>query len=264
MKLTSRQQISRNTAWLAFFGMILFGWVGMFAMSNQIGLNLFGQGRFVDFLALCLTPAGPANIVPYFTVYGMWALMMAAMMGPTFVPTARTYEDLINSGAGSRGGLIGLIVGYLLVWLGFAAIFASAQLTMQSQGWLDVLGASASGWLTFSLLLIAGVYQFTATKDACLTKCRSPMTFFLGYWRGGALGGARMGASLGVYCLGCCWAMMALGFIGGVMNLVWMGIATLIMTIEKLPDVGRWMTRPLGGAFLLASLLVGANNVAIF
>ena len=260
MKRTALENLPRSIAWLSFFGLILLAWGAMFAMSAGKGLDAFGNGRFVDFLVLCLTPAGPANLASFGVVYAMWALMMAAMMGPTFVPTARSFEDLIGAGAAKRTGFVGLIGGYLLVWIGFAAIFAATQIAMQSKGWLDILGASASGWLTFGLLLVAGVYQFTATKDACLTKCRSPMTFFIGHWRGGMLGGIRMGADLGVYCLGCCWAMMSLGFVGGVMNLVWMGVATLIMTLEKLPDIGRRITRPLGVAFIMAALLVGVNN----
>ena len=260
MQLTTRQGFLRSFAWLAFFAVILLAWVLMFRMNSRMGLDVFGTSP-IDFLELCLTPTDGG---PFWVIYSMWGLMMAAMMGPTFIPTARSYEDLIGAGAGTRAGFVGLIVGYLLVWIGFAAIFALTQLSLQSQSLLGGLGESTSGWLTFTLLVIAGLYQFSRTKDACLTKCRSPMTFFIGHWRGGALGGARMGAYLGLYCLGCCWTMMALGFIGGVMNLVWMGIATLIMTTEKLPDIGHRITRPLGGAFLLAALLVGANNFALF
>jgi predicted metal-binding membrane protein len=264
MNLGNHQNLTRTIAWLTFFGAILLAWVTMFAMSWGLGIDVFGKGQFVDFLALCLTPAGPNNIAAFPIIYAMWALMMAAMMGPTFVPTARSFEDLIGAGAAKRTGFYGLITGYILVWIGFAAIFASAQIAMQSQGWLDILGASASGWLTFGLLFIAGLYQFTSVKDACLSKCRSPMTYFIGHWRAGLVGGLRMGADIGIYCLGCCWAMMSLGFIGGVMNLVWMGVATLIMTLEKLPDIGRKITRPLGFTFLLAALLVGVDNFGFF
>ena len=264
MKQTALQNLPRTIAWLSFFSLILLAWGVLFAMSAGMGMDAAGKGRIADLLVQYMMPAGPANLASFGVVYAMWALMIAAMMGPTFIPTAQSFEDLIGAGAATRTGFVGLVAGYLLVWSGFAAIFAAAQMAMQSQGWLDMLGASASGWLTFGLLAVAGVYQFTATKEGCLTKCRSPMTFFIGHWRGGMLGGIRMGADLGVYCLGCCWAMMSLGFVGGVMNLVWMGVATLIMTLEKLPDIGRKITRPLGAAFLLAALLVGADNLGVF
>lgn len=156
MKLSNHQSITRTIAWLTFFCAILLAWVTMYAMSSGLGVDAFGKGRFVDFLALCVTPAGPSNIASFSVIYAMWALMMAAMMGPTFVPTARSFEDLIGAGAAKRTGFYGLIVGYFLVWIGFAAIFASVQIAMQSKGWFDILGASASGWLTFGLLLVAG------------------------------------------------------------------------------------------------------------
>ncbi len=264
MELTRRQYVTKNLAWVGFYSLILLAWIAMFAMTSDMGLDIFGRGKFVDFVELCLTPAGPLNMASFLTFYSMWGLMMAAMMLPTFVPSLRSFEDMIGAGAAKRNGFVGLIFGYLVVWLGFAALFALAQSFMQMQGWLNVLGASASGWLTFVLLLIAGLYQFTASKDACLTKCRSPMTYFIGHWKAGPLGGALMGADLGIYCVGCCWAMMSLGFVGGVMNLVWMGVATLIMTMEKLPDIGRKLTRPLGIAFLLAALLVGVSNLSLF
>ncbi|MEE9453909.1 MAG: DUF2182 domain-containing protein [Paracoccaceae bacterium] len=260
MKMPALQNLMRRVAWLGFFGLILSAWWLMFRMNGAMGLDVLGSSP-VNFLDLCLSPAKGAQ---FWIIYGMWGLMMAAMMGPTFVPTARSYEDMISARAATRTGFIGLITGYLLIWLGFAAFFALAQMFLQSQALLDGLGASSSGGLSVILLVIAGLYQFSAAKDACLNKCQSPMVFFLGNWKNGALGGVLMGAKLGVYCLGCCWAMMSLGFIGGVMNLVWMGIATLIMTLEKLPDVGRRITRPLGGVFLLAALLVGANNFGAF
>ncbi|MEO0914961.1 MAG: DUF2182 domain-containing protein, partial [Pseudomonadota bacterium] len=112
------------------------------------------------------------------------------------------------------------------------------------------MGASQSIVFSAALLAVAGIYQFTPAKDFCLEYCRSPMVHFLAHWRGGFGGGAFMGARIGIYCVACCWAIMSLGFVGGAMNLLWMGIATLLMTLEKLPDIGRWLTRPLGVAFL--------------
>jgi len=101
------------------------------------------------------------------------------------------------------------------------------------------------------LLMLAGAYQFSALKAACLAKCRAPLTFFMQHWEEGAW---RNGLRLGLVCLGCCWALMALAFVGGVMNLAFMGLATAIMVIEKLPDLGRWLTRPLGGVLLAGGL----------
>jgi predicted metal-binding membrane protein len=99
--------------------------------------------------------------------------------------------------------------------------------------------------------MLAGLYQFSPLKEACLSKCRQPMMFFLQYWNEGPwLNGVR----LGLVCLGCCWALMFLAFVGGVMNLVFMGIATVIMMVEKLPQLGRYLTKPLGGILVVCSI----------
>jgi predicted metal-binding membrane protein len=116
-----------------------------------------------------------------------------------------------------------------------------------------------SNWLSAGLLLIAGAYQFTHLKAACLAKCRMPLTFFMERWAPGASRAFRMGFELGVLCFGCCWAVMALAFVGGTMNLVWMGLATLFMVMEKLPDIGRVLTRPVGCLLVLAA---GATALA--
>ncbi|MEM9267855.1 MAG: DUF2182 domain-containing protein [Pseudomonadota bacterium] len=191
----------------------------------------------------------------------MWMIMMAAMMGPTFVYATLTYGDLIKTGAGSRVGQAGLVLGFLIAWFAFGAIMGVVHAQFVTMGWLDVMGASSSAIFSAILLVIAGIYQFTPLKDRCAAHCRSPMVHFLAHWRSGFAGGLRMGARDGAFCIGCCWAIMALGFVGGAMNLVWMGIATLIMTLEKLPDLGRWMTRPLGVAFCAAGVALAATSL---
>ena len=119
-------------------------------------------------------------------------------------------------------------------------------------------GDSRSVWLSVALLAIAGGYQFSALKEACLSKCRAPLTFFMQHWGESPL---SMGLRLGATCLGCCWALMLLAFVGGVMSLAFMGLATLIMTLEKLPDIGRWLSRPLGVALLGGAGLDGAYRI---
>jgi predicted metal-binding membrane protein len=120
-------------------------------------------------------------------------------------------------------------------------------------GLLTAFGDSRSGVMSAALLAVAGAYQFSPAKEACLSKCRRPLSFFMQYWDEGAL---RNGVRLGLVCLGCCWALMMLAFVGGVMNLAFMGLATVIMVLEKLPQIGAWLTRPLGVALLAASVCV--------
>jgi predicted metal-binding membrane protein len=163
----------------------------------------------------------------------------------------RAYEDLITSADGSRPGSLGVVLGFFVVWVGFAGLIAFTQYWLIEVGVLTAMGQSLSKYFSAALLLSAGVYQFTALKDRCLDHCRSPTFQFLAHWRTGFSGGVYMGLHHGAYCVACCWGLMVIGFVGGVMDLLWMGGATLLMTLEKLPQVGRYLTRPLGIGLIL-------------
>jgi len=160
---------------------------------------------------------------------------MAAMMLPTMVPTLRSYEDLMVSANGTRGGWIGVLLGYFVVWVGFAALITVAQIALMASGLIDDLGISNSLWFAGLLFIVVGAFQFT-------------------HWKTGFGGGLRMGLGLGAFCVGCCWGFMALGFVGGVMSLLWMGLATVFMVLEKLPQIGHVVTKPMGVVLILAGL----------
>jgi len=236
--------------WLALFGMILTAWALLFLMAVPGDLRtmgaLYGAGFWRDFCTLTPDGAGFAR------VWAMWVLMSAAMMAPTVVPALATYDDLSHTGTPTS--LARLLAGYLAVWMGFSILAAGAQVALFRADLLDPLGQSASRWLSAGLLGLAGAYQFSPVKEACLSKCRAPLTFFMSHWDEGPW---KNGLRLGLVCLGCCWALMALGFVGGVMNLAFMGLATVVMVFEKLPEIGRWVTRPLGALLIAAALAVG-------
>lgn len=224
----------RAVNWIVFFGVVLWAWWIMFSMATGPMMM-------------------PSN---YISLFLMWSIMMAAMMGPTFVPTMRAYEDLIGSANGSRIGSVGVVLGFFLVWVGFAAVIALAQNALIEFGLLNSMGASLSSLFSSALLISAGLYQFTTLKDRCLAHCRSPMVQFLAHWHPGFGGGIRMGLHHGAYCVACCWGLMVIGFVGGTMDLLWMGGATLMMTLEKLPDFGRWLTKPLGTALVIWGIAI--------
>ncbi|WP_244614808.1 DUF2182 domain-containing protein [Pukyongiella litopenaei] len=234
--------------WLALFGMILGAWLLLYLMAEPAGLRdavaVYGRDYWRDFCTLTPDAAGFARMA------AMWALMTAAMMAPTVLPALATYEDLRHAGAAPRPGV--LVAGYLAVWLGYSLLAAAAQLALFSAGLMDPLGQRAVPVLSAFLLAGAGVYQFAPMKEACLSRCRRPLVFFMQYWDEGPW---RNGLRLGLVCLGCCWALMALAFVGGVMNLAVMGLATLIMVLEKLPGIGRFVTRPLGVVLIAAAAL---------
>lgn len=234
--------------WLALFGAIALAWVALYLMSVPAEVralrDIYGN-EFWD--SLCtLTP----DAAGFLRMTAMWALMSGAMMAPTVLPALATYEDLGRS-TDTRMGL--LITGYMTVWMGFSVLAAALQLVLLQIGLLDPLGQSAGRLFSALLLAGAGLYQFAPLKEACLSKCRTPLNFFMAHWDEGAW---RNGLRLGLVCLGCCWALMGLAFVGGVMNLGFMALATVIMMFEKLPVIGRYVTRPLGGLLIATAGLV--------
>ena len=244
---TQHAHLWRSLSWGGFYGFVLAAWTGIFLMSASLPGGLLANVSQPGLWASLCTAASEANPL---ALFAMWALMSAAMMAPTLVPALATWDDMTATGAANGTGFAALIAGYMAVWLGFSAAGAAAQGWLSSQGLVAANGASLSWWLTAALLLAAGAYQFSRLKEACLSKCRRPLMFFMQYWKPGAPAAFGMGARLGVVCMACCWALMALGFIGGTMNLVWMGLATAFMVLEKLPDIGRWLTRPAGVVLL--------------
>ncbi len=188
----------------------------------------------------------------FLPLFGMWAVMMAAMMLPTMVPSLKIYEELMVSANGTRVGWIGVLLGYSIVWVVFAIVITTVQLLLLSFKFVDMMGLVKSFWVSALLLVVAGAYQFTRAKEVCHGVCHSPMMYFIGHWQNGFGGGIRMGLGLGAFCVGCCWLFMVLGFAGGVMNFLWMGLATLFMIIEKLPEIGHRIVRPMGILLILA------------
>lgn len=239
--------------WLALFGLILGAWIMLYAMALPTDLRQSARIFGAEFWeSLCLVTPDAAG---FGRVVLMWALMAAAMMAPTALPAFATYEDLGRSTDVRFGALV---AGYLAVWLGFSVLAGGLQMVLFSAGLISAFGDSLSVWLSAGLLLVAGLYQFSPVKEACLSKCRAPLTFFMAHWDEGAL---RNGVRLGLVCLGCCWALMLLAFVGGVMNIAFMGLATLIMVIEKLPQYGRLLTRPLGVVLIAAGIFVALGAV---
>ncbi|UWQ61160.1 DUF2182 domain-containing protein [Leisingera caerulea] len=240
--------------WLGLFGLILGAWGLLYAMAVPAELRaagaIYGPDFWRDFCTLTPDAAGFSKMLM------MWALMSAAMMAPTALPAFATYEDLSHTAPDTS--FTRLVGGYLAVWLGFSALAAVLQLGLFQAELLTAFGDSNSRYLSAGLLLVAGGYQFSPVKEACLSKCRRPLVFFMQHWDEGPL---RNGLRLGLVCLGCCWALMLLAFAGGTMNIAFMGLATVIMILEKLPDLGRYITKPLGAGLVGAALALAAGII---
>ena len=182
----------------------------------------------------------------------MWALMMLAMMLPGAAPVILLHATLSRRGDPGRGGRRALMfaLGYAAVWGGFALSATAAQWALERAALLTPAMALGSGIAANLLFVAVGIYQFTPLKRACLRHCRSPLEFLAAHWRGGSLGAFAMGARHGAYCLGCCWAMMALLFAGGVMNLAWIAGLALLVLAEKLLPGGPVAGRALGAGLI--------------
>jgi len=227
--------------------------------SNQSMANMGSMSNDQDMVNMGSMSNGMKmdnSMTRFLPLFGMWAVMMAAMMLPTMVPTLKSYEDLMISADGTRIGWIGLLLGYSIIWVTFSALITAFQLILLSLGLVDMMGKVKSIWISSALLIIAGAFQFTRAKEVCHGICHSPMSYFLGNWKTGFNGGLRMGIGLGTFCVGCCWLFMMLGFAGGVMNFLWMGLATLFMVIEKLPAIGHYVIRPMGAVLIASGVLL--------
>jgi predicted metal-binding membrane protein len=177
----------------------------------------------------------------------MWWVMMVAMMVPAAAPTVLLYA---RSARPSHSGAF--LAGYLLLWLGFSILAVGLQAALETAALLNPMGmALSSGWLAGGVLITAGLYQFTPLKGACLAHCRSPAHWLSRNYRPGRLGALRMGLSHGAFCVGCCWMLMLILFVVGIMNLVWVAALTLLVAAEKLLPRGQWIARG-GGVALIA------------
>lgn len=255
-RAVTRFLLGRRVFWLGFYAAILLAWVLLIHMTAS---PLPGISAAEYWASFCI-PAADTNPA---TLFAMWGLMSAAMMLPTFVPAIRVFGELGAVKATDGRSTAALVIGYGAVWLVFAAVAAALQFALSRAGAMTGAAQTLAPWLSVGLLLAAGAFQFSPAKEACLAKCRHPLMFFLEHWAPGPGAALAMGARLGAWCVGCCWLLMLLGFVGGAMNLLWMGAATLFMTFEKLPEIGRYLTRPLGLLLVVAALLQAARLLFI-
>lgn len=190
-------------------------------------------------------------------VFLMWAGMMVAMMLPSAAPMILTFDEIDRRNAGEnrlRLNSMYFVGAYLTVWVAYSALATGVQWGFQYFGLLTPMVLSRSDWLTAALLILAGIYQLTPVKHACIKHCRSPLGFLMAEWRDGAGGAWHMGWKHGLYCSGCCWALMLLLFVAGAMNPVWIVFLTVIVAFEKWPLLPIWTTKALGGVFLIAGI----------
>ena len=234
-------------------------WVAAGIWTATLGGWLFllwGATNMHSPLTQLTMPMSAWSAENWLAVFIMWTAMMAAMMLPSAAPMILCFAAL-NERRSERTRTLLFVAAYLALWTGFSGAATAAQWALQSIGWVSPMIVSRSSVLSGALLLIAGLFQFSGLKHACLRACRSPLGFLMSDWRDGFWGAWRMGIRHGVYCLGCCWALMALLFVGGVMNLLWIAALAGLVTIEKLAPKGEAVARALG------AVMIGAGAVRL-
>lgn len=196
----------------------------------------------------------------------MWWAMMIAMMVPSAAPVVLLYARTTRHAQQTGKIAAGLVPtasfagGYLIAWLGFSLLAATLQFALEQAGLFSSMKIwSLDPWLSAGVLLAAGLYQLTPLKQVCLRHCRAPVAFLSKHWRPGRTGAVAMGIHHGVFCIGCCWVLMALLFVGGIMNLLWIAGLAVFVLIEKVAPGGQWLARAGGAACIAAAIFIGVR-----
>ena len=199
----------------------------------------------------------PWRSADFLFTFAMWAVMMVGMMAPSAAPMLLLFAAA-RAGRAERGlplTSLAFALGYIAVWASFSVGATAAQWGLHHAAMLSAVMSSSSGRLSGAILMAAGAYQLTPWKSKCLTHCRSPLGFLMTKWRDGTDGAFRMGLRHGAYCLGCCWALMCVLFVVGIMNLVWVAALTGFVLIEKTGPVGIIVARVAGTAMFVLGVM---------
>lgn len=189
------------------------------------------------------------NAFTLLPLFLMWAIMMVAMMIPSAAPMILTFATVSRKRREQQRPFVStamFVLGYLTVWTGFSAAVAVAQWGLHSKALLSPMMVSTSPLLGGALLVVAGIFQWTPLKHACLSHCQSPLSFMMTNWREGRSGALAMGIQHGAYCTGCCWVLMTLLFVAGVMNIWWIAVISILVLVEKIAPRGYMVGRVAG------------------
>ena len=225
-------------------------WAYLVHLNRHMTSPIDGDTMMASMGMVMDRPWGAGDLLLTFV---MWAAMMVGMMAVPALPVLLLFAGMQAQGV-DRGvvpAVPSFGLGYLIVWLAFSACATAAQWALHEGAMLSSTMATSSTSVAGVILIAAGAYQLTPLKTGCLARCRSPLGFLMSNWRDGSRGALLMGFRHGIFCLGCCWALMAVLFVVGVMNLAWVGVLTLFILAEKIGPTGARVSR-VGGAILLA------------
>jgi predicted metal-binding membrane protein len=229
---------------------VLIGLASIFALSWVYMFYLAWNMSNMDIaMEMAMPNMQIWGLADFFFTFIMWAVMMVAMMTPSAAPMVLMFSKFNRQHHEQQTPFMDtgiFILGYLIVWTGFSAVATVAQWGLHSLALLSPMMSSTSPIFGGLLLIGAGIFQFTPLKHACLAHCRTPLGFFMTEWREGKQGALVMGLRHGNFCVGCCWFLMALLFVAGVMNLLWVAAIAVYVLIEKVVPKGHWVSRAIG------------------
>jgi predicted metal-binding membrane protein len=257
--MTAASPAARRERWIfggALLAIAAAAWAYMIHEARQ--MNLAGVCRCLGMPMGGETAADWSSgaLLPLFF---MWAGMMVAMMLPSATPMILTFAAVSRNRRRQARRYVPVAVfvaGYVAIWTAFSALAAVAQWLLHREALLSPMMVSTSAWLGGALLVAAGLFQFTPLKQTCLAHCRTPLEFIMTRWREGAPGAFRMGLEHGLFCTGCCWALMCLLFVLGVMNVLWIAILSLLVGLEKFVPRGQWLSTATGLLLTMWGVLV--------
>jgi predicted metal-binding membrane protein len=239
--------------------MVILAWLYLFHTKTAMpGMDMAGMDM-PGMIMPGLQVWGPSTVLLLFV---MWAVMMVAMMLPSATPMLLAFLTVNKQRQAAARPYVPVSIflfGYLAVWTGFSAVATLAEWGLHQAALLSPAMAATSPTLNGGLLIAAGVFQWTPLKSACLKGCRSPLTFLMSEWREGAAGAFIMGLRHGAFCVGCCWVLMALLFVAGVMNLFWVAVIALFVMAEKILAKGELLGHVTGIALLIAGAAMMAR-----
>ncbi len=236
------------------------------AGTDMAGMDMSGMKASGMDMGAAMAPGFQAWTTADFTfTFSMWTVMMIGMMTPSVAPMLLLYAG-VGRKANENGHPIAstawFLAGYLAVWAGFSILATIAQWLLTRLALLNPAMVASSAVLGGAILIAAGLYQWTPMKGVCLRQCQAPIAFLAshGGFRSSPLGALRLGIAHGAYCLGCCWVLMALLFVGGVMNILWIAAIAFLVLLEKVVPAGQWISRISGTLMAVAGvwLLAGA------
>jgi len=237
-------------------------WADIFWLADDMamgGMDMTGFRMIPAGQGLMMPASAPWQPIEFAYVFAMWAVMMIGMMTPSVAPMiliyARVGRQAVMSGHpfAASGWFAS---GYLIAWTGFSLAATSAQWVLDRAALLTPMMESANAVLGAIVLIAAGIYQWSPVKEACLFYCLAPLTFIMphGGFRPDARGALTLGFLLGLYCIGCCWALMLLLFVGGVMNVLWIAVLAGLVLLEKASPFGKLISRIAGGVLVAAGI----------